>query len=474
MLNRLGLSYLALSRSGDSLSGGESQRLRLAAQLGSNLSGVCYILDEPTIGLHARDCRALLDALNTLRGRGNTILVVEHDEQTIREADTIVEIGPGAGKNGGRIVFAGSPSRALSGDGSAALKKVLSGAAGKIATRQRAAGAVDWLEIEKASANNLKAIDVALPLGTLICVTGVSGSGKSSLLKETVFRGIEARLQNRRPPGNCVRMNGWRRLARVLEVDHSPIGRTPRSIPASYIGILGTIRRLFAGTAEARARGYGAQRFSFNLAGGRCESCKGQGRPRVRMNFLPDAYVTCDVCGGRRFKEETLEVRYKQKNIHQVLQMTFDEALVFFEALPVLKKPISFACSIGLGYLQLGQPSPTLSGGESQRMKLARQLARPGRGHAFYILDEPTTGLHVDDVDKLMAVLQSLVDAGNTVAVIEHNLEVIRAADYIVDLGPGGGEEGGEIVAQGSPREILEAENVSHTARFLKKYIGPR
>ncbi len=472
MLDRLGLSYLALSRSGATLSGGEAQRLRLAAQLGSNLSGVCYILDEPTIGLHPRDCRALLDALTELRDRGNTILVVEHDEQTVNAADTIVEIGPGAGRKGGRVVFSGSPARARAGGAGASLKKLLTASRRPITSRRRAADPSGWLGIEKACANNLKNIDVSLPLGNLICVTGVSGSGKSSLLKETVCRELQARLQQRKPPGNCHGMTGWRTVARVLEVDHSPIGRTPRSIPASYIDILGGIRRLFAGTPEARVRGYGAGRFSFNLPGGRCESCKGQGRPRVRMNFLPDAFVACDACGARRFNAETLQVRYKGKDIHEVLQMTFNEALAFFDAVPALKKPISFVCRIGLGYLQLGQPSPTLSGGEAQRMKLARQLTRPGRGHTLYILDEPTTGLHPEDVERLLAVLHSLVDAGNTVAVIEHNLEVILEADYILDLGPGGGQSGGGIVAQGSPREIMEFHKVSHTASYLRKYVN--
>ena len=474
MLNRLGLSYLALSRGGDTLSGGEAQRLRLAAQLGSNLSGVCYILDEPTIGLHPRDCRALLDALAELRDRGNTILVVEHDEQTIQAADTIVEIGPGAGQRGGSIVFCGSPAEVAAGGGSASMRRLLKSPRRPVTSRQRADNAVERLHVKGAAANNLKSVDVSLPLGTLICVTGVSGSGKSSLLKETVFYELQARLQGRKPPGRCRRMTGWQTVTRVLEVDHSPIGRTPRSIPASYIDILGAIRRLFAGTPEARVRGYGAERFSFNLPGGRCEQCKGQGRPRVRMNFLPDAFVACESCGARRFNAETLQVHYKGRNIHEVLQMTFDEALAFFDAVTILKKPIAFVCRIGLGYLRLGQPSPTLSGGEAQRMKLARQLARSGRGHTFYILDEPTTGLHQEDVGRLLVVLQSLVDAGNTVAVIEHNLDLIRAADYIVDMGPGGGENGGRIVAAGSPPEILSCGKISQTARWLKRTTSER
>ncbi len=474
MLNRLGLSYLALSRSGDTLSGGEAQRLRLAAQLGSNLSGVCYILDEPTIGLHPRDCRALLDALRALRDRGNTILVVEHDEQSINAADTLVEIGPGAGRAGGRITFCGTPAEAAAGGGSASLQSLLKSARRPVESRLRADETVDWLRVRGAAANNLRQVDASLPLGTLICVTGVSGSGKSSLLRETVFCELQARLQQRKPPGRCRRMIGWRTVTRVLEVDHSPVGRTPRSIPASYIDILGTIRRLFAGTPDARARGYGADRFSFNLPGGRCEQCKGQGRPRVRMNFLPDAFVSCEACGARRFNAETLQVRYKGRNIHEVLQMTFDEALAFFEAVPMLKKPIGFVCRIGLGYLRLGQPSPTLSGGEAQRMKLARQLARPGRGHTFYILDEPTTGLHREDVERLLKVLHSLVDAGNTVAVIEHNLDVIRTADYIIDMGPGGGEDGGRIVAEGSPHRLLSCGKESQTARWLRRATSGR
>jgi excinuclease ABC subunit A len=471
LLSRLGLSYLALSRSGDTLSGGEAQRVRLAAQLGSNLTGACYILDEPTIGLHARDHRMLLDALRELKERGNSILVVEHDEETIRAADYLIDLGPGPGQAGGQLVASGKL---------ADLKKVPSSITGicfdgkphRITSRLRPYKKLPRLKVLGAQEHNLKEIDVDFPLGTLICVTGVSGSGKSTLLKETLYKGVQnLLLKKRQESGRCKGIEGWKALDRVLEVDHSPIGRTPRSVPASYVGFLSQIRKLFALTPDSRARGYKPGRFSFNVGGGRCEACKGHGSLKVAMSFLPDVYVHCEICEGRRFNQETLDITYKGKTISEVLELTFDEATSFFSAVPSIRGAVQLVCDIGLGYLRLGQPSPTLSGGEVQRIKLAQELAKPSRGRTFYILDEPTTGLHLADVSRLARVLQGLADQGNTVAVIEHNMEIIKEADYIIDLGPEGGDEGGQAVAKGSPLELLANPNGSHTARYLKKYI---
>ena len=474
LLDRLGLSYLSLARSGDTLSGGEAQRVRLAAQLGSHLTGVCYILDEPTIGLHPRDSGVLIDALKMLRDRGNSVLVVEHDEETIRAADTIIDLGPGAGRNGGKIVSAGSLED-LKDTAASMTAACLSDAPRAMASRLRPYGKLPTITVSGARVNNLKNLRVKFPVGAFVAVTGVSGSGKSSLLKETLYRGLKRRLAGAgRPSGTGTRreqMDGWRIIDRVREVDHSPIGRTPRSVPASYVGFLDNIRKLFAATPAARLRGYRPGRFSFNVPGGRCEACKGQGRPKVAMSFLPDVYVPCDVCGGTRFNAETLDVAFHGKTIAQVLDMTFAEALHLFSAVPSIRRALQFVCDIGLGYLQLGQPSPTLSGGEAQRIKLAEQLVRPGRGHTFYILDEPTTGLHLADIQQLIGVLQDLVDAGNTVTVIEHNLELIRAVDYIIDLGPGGGDAGGRLVAAGSPVTLIRRPGRSHTARYLKKYV---
>jgi excinuclease ABC subunit A len=471
LLNKLGLTYLALGRSGNTLSGGEAQRVRLAAQLGSNLTGVCYILDEPTIGLHPRDNHILIDALKLLRDRGNTILVVEHDEDTIRAADTIIDMGPGAGEQGGIVVASGNLTQ---------LKKVPESVTGamfngrdrKISSRFRDYKKVSSIMVKGASSNNLKHIDVRFPLGVFTCITGVSGSGKSTLLKETLYKGLKKRLLKKTEYEGCIQgIEGWKNISRALEVDHSPIGRTPRSIPASYIGFLTQIRHLFAGTPEARSRGYLPGRFSFNVKGGRCEPCKGHGSIKTTMSFLPDVYVRCETCEGRRFNAETLDVYYKGKTIADVLDLTFEEAAAFFESIPVIRKAMKFVCDIGLGYLKLGQPSPTLSGGEAQRIKLASELGYPGKGPTFFILDEPTTGLHLFDIKKLLNVFQALVEAGNTVAVIEHNLEVVKEADYIIDLGPEGGDGGGYLVVTGSPGELIQNAMKSNTARFLKKYV---
>lgn len=472
LMKRLGLSYLSLSRSGDTLSGGEAQRIRLAAQLGSNLTGVCYILDEPTIGLHAKDNGMLLKALRELKSRGNSILVAEHDEETIRNADLIIDLGPGAGRQGGGLVASG---------GLKDLKRVSTSVTGtsfngrphRITSRLRPYKDFKSLRIRGASEHNLKTINVDFPLGTFICVTGVSGSGKSTLLKETLYKGLRNRLlkQSNRT-GKCRSLAGWKALDRVLEVDHSPIGRTPRSVPASYVGFLTELRKLFSMIPKARTRGFLPGRFSFNVAGGRCEACKGQGTLKIEMSFLPRVYVNCEVCNGERFNRETLDITYKGRNISEVLNLTFDEAANFFSVIPAIHRPTQLVSDIGLGYLRLGQPSPTLSGGEAQRIKLAQELSKPSRGGTFYVLDEPTTGLHIADVHKLVKVLQALVDQGNTVAVIEHNLEIIKEADYIIDLGPEGGDEGGFVVATGSPTELIASPNGSHTAKYIKKHVN--
>jgi excinuclease ABC subunit A len=413
----------------------------------------------------------LLDALRELRDRGNSILVVEHDEETIREADHIIDLGPGAARAGGRVVASGTLKD---------LKEVpvsitgasFNGHPHEITSRLRDYREVPKVRLEGAGANNLRGIDVSFPLGSLICVTGVSGSGKSTLLKEILLRGLTSKLSSQ-DGGNGLfrRITGWEGLDRVLEVDHSPIGRTPRSVPASYVGFLSEIRRLLSMTPQARARGYRPGRFSFNVAGGRCEACKGHGALKVEMSFLPDVYIGCEVCRGRRFNQESLDIRYKGKNISEILDFTFKEASDFLSAIPSIRRSVQMVCDIGLDYLHLGQPSPTLSGGEAQRIKLAKELSKPAKGNSFYILDEPTTGLHFADISKLIHVFQEFVDQGNTVAVIEHNMEIIKEADYIIDMGPEGGDAGGQVVVTGSPVELLAEPNKSYTAQYLKKYL---
>jgi excinuclease ABC subunit A len=472
LLNQLGLSYLSLGRSGDTLSGGEAQRVRLAAQLGSNLTGILYILDEPTIGLHPRDSGILIDALKTLRDRGNTVLVVEHDEETIRQADTLIDLGPGAGQNGGWIVASGN-QEVIRNTEASITGKYLREPNRPLTSRLRHFRDQPQIEIHRACLNNLRSIDISFPLNTLIAVTGVSGSGKSTLVKGTLFPSIRCGLEDRPVPETlCRSIRGWEKVKRILEVDHSPIGKTPRSVPASYVGFYSDIRQLFAMTPAARARGYLPGRFSFNVEDGRCPACKGQGHNKIEMSFLPDVYVPCDVCGGKRFNPETLAAVYKGKTISEVLEMTFQEALAFFTPVPAIRRALSLVCEIGLGYLRLGQPSPTLSGGEAQRIKLAHQLVKASAEHTVYVLDEPSTGLHPSDVERLIQVLQSLVDHNNTVVVIEHNLDIILASDVIIDLGPEGGQSGGNVVATGSPEEILGVFDISHTAWYMRQHIG--
>ena len=469
-LTDVGLSYLTLSRASGTLSGGESQRIRLATQIGSSLTGVLYILDEPSIGLHQRDNDKLLGTLRHLRDLGNTLIVVEHDEDTMRAADFLVDVGPGAGSRGGEIVAAGSLEeieacpRSITGQYLSGVKKIP-----VPATRRSGTGNV--LAVRGACENNLKNVDVEIPLGTLTCVTGVSGSGKSSLVNEVLNKTLLAKLNHAHTrPGACRCVEGMEYLDKVIDIDQSPIGRTPRSNPATYTGLFNDIRDLFASTADAKMRGYAPGRFSFNVKGGRCEACCGDGLVKIEMHFLADVYVPCQVCKGQRYNRETLEVRYKGKNIAQVLDMTAEEALDFFDNLPKLRRKVQTLVEVGLGYVKLGQSSTTLSGGEAQRVKLATELARVATGRTIYILDEPTTGLHAADVHKLIEVLQRLVDVGNTVLVIEHNLDVIKTADHIIDLGPEGGDGGGYVIAQGTPEEVAAVEG-SYTGQYLKGYL---
>ena len=470
-LRSVGLEYLTLSRKAGSLSGGESQRIRLATQIGSSLMGVLYILDEPSIGLHQRDNIKLLNMLKRLRDLGNTLLVVEHDEETIMEADFVVDVGPGAGVHGGEIVCAGSIDDIMSCPGSAT-GQYLSGIKTIPVPAVRRNGNGKHLVIRGACENNLKNLTVSIPLGVMTCVTGVSGSGKSSLINEVVYKSLASMLNGAKTrPGKHESVSGAEFLDKVIDIDQSPIGRTPRSNPATYTGLFGDIRDLFASTQDSKARGYGPGRFSFNVRGGRCESCSGDGLIKIEMHFLPDIYVPCEVCKGKRYNRETLEVRYKGKNIFEVLDMTVDEALEFFENLPKIKQKLVTLADVGLGYIKLGQPSTTLSGGEAQRVKLATELSKRSTGNTFYVLDEPTTGLHKADVHKLIEVLDRLTDAGNTVVVIEHNLDVIKTADHIIDLGPEGGDAGGNVLFEGSPEETASCE-ASYTGQFLKKVLA--
>ena len=470
-LRSVGLEYLTLSRSAATLSGGESQRIRLATQIGSSLMGVLYILDEPSIGLHQRDNDKLLATLQRLRDLGNTLVVVEHDEDTMREADYIIDVGPGAGIHGGQIVAAGTPEEVMANPASLT-GQYLSGKRYIAVPEKRRPGNGHVLTIRGAAENNLKDIDVSIPLGTFTCVTGVSGSGKSSLVNEILFKRLGADLNRMKcRPGKHKAIEGEEFLDKVINIDQSPIGRTPRSNPATYTGVFNDIRDLFASTAEAKARGYNAGRFSFNTRGGRCEACSGDGLLKIEMHFLPDIYVPCEVCKGKRYNRETLEVRYKGKNIYEVLEMTAEEARTFFKPIPKIAARIETLCDVGLGYVKLGQASTTLSGGEAQRVKLATELSKRSTGQTIYILDEPTTGLHTDDVGKLLDVLQRLVEAGNTVVVIEHNLDVIKCADHIIDLGPEGGDGGGTIVCTGTPEEVAACRS-SYTGQYLKKMLS--
>ncbi|MEM0912430.1 MAG: excinuclease ABC subunit UvrA [Pseudomonadota bacterium] len=467
-LVNVGLNYLSMERSADTLSGGEAQRIRLASQIGAGLVGVMYVLDEPSIGLHQRDNERLLNTLRHLRDLGNTVLVVEHDEDAVREADYIVDIGPGAGVHGGEIVAEGSLQDVMENPDSLT-GKYLSGIEKiEIPKKRTPIKGKPWLELKGASGNNLQSVDVKIPTGLMTCITGVSGSGKSTLINDTFYR-IAQRELNRattNEPAPYKSMKGLDKLDKVVDIDQSPIGRTPRSNPATYAGIFTPIREILAGTQEARSRGYKPGRFSFNVKGGRCEACQGDGVIKVEMHFLPDVYVPCDVCGGKRYNRETLEIKFKDKNIHEVLEMTVEDARVFFDAIPSISRKLQTLMDVGLSYIKLGQAATTLSGGEAQRVKLAKELSKRDTGQTLYILDEPTTGLHFHDIKQLLVVLHRLRDHGNTVVVIEHNLDVIKTADYIIDLGPEGGSGGGQIIAQGTPEQVCEIEG-SHTARFL-------
>lgn len=470
-LQNVGLQYLTLARSARTLSGGEAQRIRLATQIGANLSGVLYILDEPSIGLHQRDNDRLLASLKQMRDLGNTLIVVEHDEDTMKAADYIIDIGPGAGQNGGQVMAAGTPkqvartTKSLTGQFLAHKRYIP-------VPKKRRAGNGKVLTLTDAAANNLKNITVAFPLNKFIAVTGVSGSGKSTLVNQILKRALAQKLNNAtQKPGKFGKIIGVENIDKVINIDQKPIGRTPRSNPATYTGVFDDIRELFAQTTQAKVRGYAKRRFSFNVKGGRCEACKGDGIIKIEMNFLPDVYVPCELCHGTRYNSETLEVKYKDKSIADVLNMTVDEALAFFAAIPKIKAKLETIKAVGLGYIHLGQPATTLSGGEAQRMKLASELHKKARGHAFYILDEPTTGLHAQDIATLLAVLNRLVDKGNTVLVIEHNLDVIKTADYLIDLGPEGGDGGGQVVALGTPEQVAATPN-SYTGQYLAPILA--
>ena len=467
----VGLDYLTLTRRAGTLSGGEAQRIRLATQIGSSLMGVLYILDEPSIGLHQRDNGKLIRTLQRLRDLGNSVLVVEHDEETMEAADFIVDVGPGAGIHGGEIVVAGTPAEVM------ACEKSLTGAylSGReviAVPKTRREGNGHFLRVKGAKQNNLKGVDVEIPLGTLTCITGVSGSGKSSLINGILYPYLAHKLNRAATfAGPHDSIEGAEHLDKVIAIDQSPIGRTPRSNPATYTGLFNEIRDLFAKTPEAKARGYTGGRFSFNVKGGRCEACEGDGVKKIEMHFLPDVYVTCDVCKGKRYNRDTLDVLYKGKSIADVLQMTVEEGVYFFDGIPAIKRKLQTMLDVGLGYIQIGQSSTTLSGGEAQRIKLATELSKRSTGKTVYILDEPTTGLHTADVAKLIVMLERLVETGNTVIVIEHNLDVIKTADHIIDLGPEGGEGGGTVVATGTPEQVAQVP-ASYTGQYLKKWLG--
>ena len=469
-LKSVGLEYLTLSRSSGTLSGGESQRIRLATQIGSSLMGVLYILDEPSIGLHQRDNDKLIETLKHLRDIGNTLIVVEHDDDTMLAADHIVDIGPGAGVNGGEVIFSGTVDELLKSENSVT-GQYLSGKKKIPLPEKRRKGNGNYLIIKGAAENNLKKINVKIPLGELICVTGVSGSGKSSLVNEILYKHLAAKLNRAKiRAGKFKSIEGLENLDKVICIDQSPIGRTPRSNPATYTGVFTDIRELFAQTSDAKTHGYGAGRFSFNIKGGRCEACEGDGIKKIEMHFLPDIYVPCEVCKGKRYNRETLEILYKGRSIYDVLEMTVDEGVKFFENHPKILRKLKTLQEVGLGYIKIGQPATTLSGGEAQRVKLSTELSKRATGKTIYILDEPTTGLHTADVHKLIEVLQKLADTGNTVLVIEHNLNVIKVADHIIDLGPEGGTGGGTVVACGTPEEVAECPQ-SYTGKYLKSYL---
>jgi excinuclease ABC subunit A len=470
-LVNVGLEYLTLSRGSGTLSGGESQRIRLASQIGSGLTGVLYVLDEPSIGLHQRDNRRLLDTLRRLRDLGNTVLVVEHDEEAIRSADYLVDMGPGAGTHGGRVVAQGLPEDVMRSTESITAQYLTGFKQIPVPARRRPVQGMPKLTVVGARANNLAGVSVDFPLGVFTCVTGVSGGGKSSLVIETLYKALARRLHgSREHAGPHDKILGVEHLDKIIDIDQSPIGRTPRSNPATYTGAFTPIRDWFAGLPESKARGYGPGRFSFNVKGGRCEACQGDGVIKIEMHFLPDVYVQCDVCKGKRYNRETLEVLFKDRTIAQVLDMTVEDGAEFFKAVPAIREKLVTLQQVGLGYIHIGQPATTLSGGEAQRVKLAKELSRRATGRTLYILDEPTTGLHFEDVRKLLDVLHALVEQGNTVLVIEHNLEVIKTADWIVDLGPEGGAGGGRVVAEGSPEQVARVAG-SYTGQFLAQYL---